>query len=362
MSRMLGEYFEGSVLLLENLVLALKEQGLRVLSYKLEGDLPVIGEVSRLSDLLIDYTDIQSPGSYRLAKEVKGVFRHTQYSPKHLLHYPTQVIYEISDDFEIIRTKDDFPPSVLFGIKPCDLAAIEVLDKVLERDDVYQARRARIEYIVVEECVEPGGTCFCGSIGTGPAVAKGYDIAYARLGDQVLFKVGSEKGLKLVEKVGLTPASDETLRRYNEALNEARRKASRIPPFNVVVRALEDVAAAEGFWREASARCVGCTNCNMVCPTCFCTEFSDYADLSGKAWRERHWFGCLSFTYGQVAGQHFRPELFMRYRHFVLHKFLFYQRQVGLPGCVGCGRCITWCPMGIDLREVVSRAVGYVGR
>lgn len=359
---MAGRYFSGNLSSLEKLLLALKDCGLRVLAYKLQGDLPIFGEVSDLKDLPIGYTDVQSPGRYRLVKDEGGIFRHSQYSPKYFLHPPAQKVYEVSGEFEVVQTLDNFPPTVLFGIKPCDLAAIEVLDKVLERDDVYQARRLRVEYIIVEECLEPGGTCFCGSIETGPSAFKGYDVAYARLRDQVLFKVGSEKGLKLVEKLGLSAAPEDLVKEYGETLSEAKRKASRIPPFSSVAKVLEDIAAAESFWREISVKCVGCTNCNMTCPTCFCAEFIDYADLSGRARRERRWFGCLSYTYGQVAGQHFRPELFMRYRHFVLHKFVFYQKQVGFPGCVGCGRCVTWCPMGIDLREVVSRAVSHVSK
>lgn len=362
MSYMLEGYFLGDLSALEKLLLALREFGLRVLAYKLQGDLPIFGEVSELRDLPIGYTDVQSPGGYRLVKDVGGFFRHSQYSPKYFLHHPVQQVYEISGEFEIAQAREDFPPTALFGIKPCDLAAIEVLDRILERDDAYQARRSRVEYVIVEECVEPGGTCFCGSIGTGPAASGGYDIAYARIDDQVLFKVGSAKGFKLAEKIGFTEAPKDLVKKYDEILGEARRKASKIPPLSTVAKALEDMAASEGFWREASARCVGCTSCNMVCPTCFCTEFVDYVDLSDRARRERQWFGCLSYTYGQVAGQHFRPELFMRYRHFVLHKLVFYQKQVNLPGCVGCGRCITWCPMGIDLREVVSRAVSHVGR
>lgn len=362
MSGMLEECFLGDMESLEKLILALKSRGLAVLAYKLQGDLPVFGEVGSLRDILVEYSDLQSPGSYKLVKDMRGFFRHSQYSPKYFLHPPIQDVYEVSDDFNIAQTRTNPVPTALFGIKPCDLAAIEVLDKILECDDVYQARRSSIAYIIVEECVEPGGTCFCGSVGAGPSVTKGYDVAYTRLDDKVLFKVGSSKGMELIEKLGLAKAPEKLLRKYEELLVDAKRKASRLPPLETIAKALEDVAPAEEFWRYVSARCVGCTNCNMVCPTCFCTEFVDYANLTGNARRERQWFGCLSYTYGQVAGQHFRPELLMRYRHFVLHKFVFYQKQIGLPGCVGCGRCITWCPMGIDLREVVSRVTGHVDR
>ncbi len=352
-------YFAGDSSALGDLISILRGRGLAVLSYRLWGDLPVFGEVESLRDLSIGYSDVQGPASYRLVRDERGFFRHSYYSPKYALHPPIQDIYEASNGLRAVPARVDTAPMALFGIKPCDLAAIEVLDRVLESDDFYRARRSAVAYIVVEECVEPGDTCFCGSTGTGPAASGGFDVAYARLEGRVLFRAGSERGLRLLEELKLGEAPGDLVERYDEVMEEARRKSSRLPPLDAVIKALEDSAASEGFWREVSARCVGCANCNMVCPTCFCTEFIDSADLSGRARRQRQWFGCLSYTYGQVAGMHFRPELFMRYRHFVLHKFVFYQRQIGLPGCVGCGRCITWCPMGIDLGEVVSRVVSH---
>ena len=358
---MRGGYLLGDLEDLEKLIAWLRHSGLRVVAYKLQGGLPILGDVDSIRDTPLGYSDVQGPGSYRLVSDRDGFFRHTQYSIKNVLHPPSQEVYRLREDFEIVQPETLCGPMALFGIKPCDLASLRVLDRVLEGDDAYRARRGSVQFIVVEECVEPGDTCFCGSMRAGPAASEGYDLAYARLGDQVVFKAGSERGLSVAESLGLSPAPEHVVSRYLETMERAREKASRAPDIEKVSEALEKVMASEELWREVSARCVGCTNCNMACPTCFCTEFVDHLGPSGEAIRVRQWFGCLSYTYGQVAGMHFRPELFMRYRHFVLHKFLFYQKQIGLPGCVGCGRCITWCPMGIDLREVISRVVSHAG-
>lgn len=356
------EFLIGGLKDLERLVTELKLRGLKLLSYKLRGDMPLFWEIDSIQDTPLGYSDVQNPGSYQLIREEEGFFRHTQYSIKNILHPPVQEVLKISEDFTVAQSMAEYSPTALFGVKPCDLASLKVLDRILEGDDAYKARRNGVELIVVEECVKPGGTCFCGSMGTGPAASGGYDLAYARLGSVVVFKVGSDRGLGIVENLKLSPAPDHVVNEYLKVMEEARRESSKAPSIEEVSKALEKAVGLEELWRDLSARCVGCTNCNMVCPTCFCSEFVDYVKLSGEANRARQWFGCLSYTYGQIAGMHYRPELFMRYRHFILHKFLFYQKQVGLPGCVGCGRCITWCPMGIDLREVISRVVNYVGR
>jgi len=355
-------YFRGGVEDVRALFNAVRARGLEPVGYIVRGDTVHFGPLESFELLPLDLEDSQAPGVFRLHRRTSGPFRHSHSSPKYWLHPPVRRVLEVSEGFEVEVVQDVGPPVALFGVKPCDVASIEVLDRILRNDDSYQSRRSRVALIVIEECIAPGATCFCGSTGTGPSVSVGYDVAYARLGNGlVVFKYGSEAGLGLIEELGLAKASEDEVAEYERAMGRAREEASRIPQLREVSRALERSVADEAFWREVSSRCLGCANCNMVCPTCFCTEFVDHLEPSGRARRVRQWFGCLSYTYGQVAGAHYRPELYMRYRHFVLHKLLFYPKQVGLAGCVGCGRCVTWCPVGLDIREVLSRVVARYG-
>lgn len=355
------KYFKGGLTDLQALFDSVKSYIGVVVGYRVSGDTVGFDSVESLESLPLSLEDVQAPGVYRLSRSSSGFFRHSHASPKYWLHLPIQEVFSVLEDYTVNVVRYDTRSAALFGIKPCDLASIEVLDRILKDDDSYWSRRSKIELIVVEECTVPGATCFCGSIGTGPFASAGFDIAYARLNNGIIFKYGSEKGLKILERLKLAEASKDDVTEYERAIARARELTRYLPPPSEVSKSLERSIGDISFWKEVSSRCVGCTNCNMVCPTCFCSEFVDQIEPSGRAKRVRQWFGCLSYTYGQVAGIHYRPELYMRYRHFVLHKFLFYPKQVGLVGCVGCGRCITWCPMGIDLREVISKAVSRYG-
>jgi len=357
----LTKYFKGGLGDLRALFDAVKNYVSVVVGYRVSGDAVGFGPVESLESLPLGLEDSQAPGAYRLSRGSSGFFRHSHASPKYWLHLPVQEVFTVLEDYAVDIARYDTYSAALFGIKPCDLVSMEVLDRILKNDDSYWSRRSKIELVVVEECTVPGATCFCGSIGTGPSASTGFDIAYARLSNGIIFKYGSEKGLRILEKLELTEVSEEDVAEYERAIARAGELTRYLPPPSEISKSLERSVSDTSFWKEVSSRCVGCTNCNMVCPTCFCTEFVDQIEPSGRAKRVRQWFGCLSHTYGQVAGTHYRPELYMRYRHFVLHKFLFYPKQVGLVGCVGCGRCITWCPVGIDLREVVSKVVSRYG-
>ncbi len=282
-------------------------------------------------------------------------------SVKSLLIPPISEYLRISPGFELIPPRYEGRTTALFGLRSCDAVAIRVLDGVLMgRDPQYTALRKSVGVIIVEECVEPGQYCFCGDTRSGPYARENFDIAYAVLDrDVVVFRSGSNLGDEIISRLGLEESTPEISRRYIDAMREAERRAS----IGIDVGGLEDslrkVMKCEDLWRRLSELCVGCSNCNMVCPTCFCTEFATEVDLDGWTRIVRKWFGCLSYAYGAVAGGHFRPRLFMRYRHFVLHKFLFYPKQVGRIGCVGCGRCIAWCPAGLDIRKALEEVMRF---
>jgi len=331
--------------------------GAKLFGYRHHNGRIAFSEINNINEIFVALTDIQKPGYYRASSGYR--FRHSFSSPKVFLLPPEHLILTVSRDYDILESSSSFQEltAIFFGIKPCDRKAIDILDHILYgRSPVYTTRRNAVRAIVVEECLEPGETCFCSTVNAGPTISSGFDIAYARLyGDLLVFRYGSSLGEKILGKVGLQRAQESHVKMYLEMVNRAiSMMRGRIPNISEIQKALMEKVSAKPFWEEISSKCVGCGNCNYVCPTCFCTEIEDRVE-NGFSTRVGVWLGCLTYTYGLVAGGHFRQELYTRYRHFILHKFLFYPKQVGDIGCVGCGRCITWCPLGIDLRETLSR-------
>jgi len=331
---------------------------LRVIGFRYLGNSVAYGTIESFDEIPTKVTDIQRAASYTLIKK-EGVnyFRHNYYSPKYYLHPPDTIVFMVNSKNIVTMQIPEDEGIALFGIKPCDLYSIKVLDGILkDRDPIYTKRRENIKFVLVEECIEPSDVCFCGSIGSGPDAKQDFDLAYARLSEEeVIFKVGSNKGEEIVSKLNLVEASENIVKVYKDAIEKARIKTMAIDNINKSMEALKRSITDKDLWKELSSKCIGCANCNLVCPTCFCTEFYDEIDDEDNAIRGRKWIGCNSYVYGQVAGMHFRPEQYMRYRHFILHKFVFYPMQIGLIGCVGCGRCITWCPMAIDIRETLKK-------
>ena len=325
-----------------------------VYGYKRYGNSLVFDFIESSSELPIDVHVVQRPGFYRVSRGFG--FIHSSHSPKNLLYPFKQELFRVDQELNIKTLENSLKPVILFGIKPCDVAAINVFDKLFGNNfnPYYLNRRRSVVGIVVEECLNPGETCFCSTMGTGPDARNGFDLAFAKVDrDLVIFKAGSSLGEKIVAKANLQKASDDDVKRYEILLEEAKRKTNLGIGVEDIQTSLEKSITDVELWRKVSEKCVGCANCNMVCPTCFCSEIVD--DVVGdEAVRIMQLIGCLSYTYGLVAGGHFRKELYTRYRHFILHKFVFYPKQIGLFGCVGCGRCSVWCPVGIDIRETVK--------
>jgi len=337
--------------------------GVTFIGYKIQNSTPVFGEISHLSDMPIRISDIQRPGSYELVAGYR--FRLSYAPPKWYLLPPEHSVLKVSPNYEVVDAINNSLVNrvVMFGIKPCDFNAIAVLDEILtSKHPIYVKRRSSIVAMIIEECLEPAETCFCSITGTGPTVLRGYDLAYARLDENtVIFKPGSTLGEEIIKATGLRVAVQEQVETYYSTLERAVGiMNTRLPRLEEIQRALRKSVKNEKLWRALSEKCTGCGNCNYVCPTCFCIEIVDRVEESHTI-RTALWTACRTYTYGLVAGGHFRRDLYMRYRHFVLHKFLFYSKQTrGLLGCVGCGRCTTWCPLGLDLKETLVRVVKEV--
>ncbi len=268
----------------------------------------------------------------------------------------------------------------LVGVRPCDLAAIGVLDNVMAgsgsnafADQTYRTRRAHC-FIVAVECGIPAATCFCASMGTGPGVSAIPD--YAATADIVLTEVpGADSrdpvpaspgptqivgraftsaGREVIAAIGAPAANSALLLGAQQVVQRARQRVSRA----VDQHGLRDLiygSLDDRVWADTAERCLACSNCTMACPTCFCTSLIDSSSLDGReARREQVWDSCFNLDFSYVHGGSVRRSVGSRYRQWVSHKLAGWVDQFGHSGCVGCGRCITWCPAGIDLTELVA--------
>jgi formate hydrogenlyase subunit 6/NADH:ubiquinone oxidoreductase subunit I len=341
-------------------------------SYQLLGptvteEVLVLDEIESADDLPIGMTDKQEAGSYRLVKaELPTLFGYAvgQQSWKQFLHLPEETLWRATRDgrsFEVTRVEANATRRALIGVRPCELAALEIHDKVLAQepyvDEHYRQRRENL-FIVVVNCTRPGGTCFCVSMNTGPRASTGFDLAFTEVlkGAKHFFvvEVGSKRGGDLVREMNLAAASETQLKAVRGLLDRATTQMGRelrTDDVQVLLQAEFD----SPHWEEVAKRCLSCGNCTMVCPTCFCSTVEDYTDLPGnQVERRRRWDSCYAVDFSYIHGGSIRNSAAARYRQWLSHKLANWVDQFGTFGCVGCGRCITWCPAGIDLTEEIS--------
>ena len=367
----------GSVRLMEAAALdllftSLHEAGYRVIGPTVADGAIVLSELAAAGDLPFGWGVQLEPGGYRLRRRGDtAAFGHSAGpgSWKQFLHPPREKLWSArlaEGGFEIGQTGDDSgrdaEPSRLafFGVRPCDLRAIQVQDQVLgsgRGNSRYAARRAAV-LIVAVNCTEPGETCFCTSMGTGPEAGPGYDLALTELvsGDRHAFlvDVGTAAGASVLAGVPHVGAGAATIDRARSAVADASQQMGRSMPA-AGLRELMAGSYDAARWDDVASRCLTCGNCTLVCPTCFCTEVEDVTDLSGDhAERWQHWASCFDVDFSYLHGGPVRSSARSRYRQWLTHKLGTWHDQFDSSGCVGCGRCIVWCPVGIDITEEVA--------
>jgi ferredoxin len=343
-------------------------QALRAAGYTLIG--PTLGEgaiiyneIEQLSDLPIGWTERQEAGRYQLSRRDDQAYFGYAVGPhswKKFL-FPAQLtLFSVQrHNGSFTATLNDTPPPryAFIGVRPCDLQAIGIQDRVfmagIYQEPSYKARR-QAAFILAVNCTEPGGTCFCASMHTGPQAESGFDLALTELDDIFLLEIGSELGRELLTEVDWRPAGAFELQTARRALAEAEQHMGRqldttdLP--NLLYQNLE-----HPHWNEVAQRCLSCANCTQVCPTCFCNDVVEVSDLTGQtSERVRVWDSCFSLDFSHVHGGNIRPTTRSRYRQWLTHKLATWIDQFGTSGCVGCGRCITWCPVGIDLTAEIE--------
>ncbi|MCS7315170.1 MAG: 4Fe-4S dicluster domain-containing protein [Bryobacterales bacterium] len=351
---------------LDQLIAKLKELGYQVVGPRLGDGAIVYDAIEGVKDLPAGWTEEQEAGIYRLRRREDDALFGYNLGPqswKRFLHPPVLRILaaeKSNGEFRILPPLDRPPRYAFLGVRACELAAIAVLDRVLLEDAFpepnYLARRSELVVIAVQ-CTRAAPTCFCASMGTGPGVRSGFDIALTELGEGFLAQAGSERGRGLIESVEHEPASEDLIRQAEEAVADVAARLVRRIETQDLARRLQQ-ALESPHWDDVARRCLACGNCTMVCPTCFCTTVEDTSTVPcDRVERWRKWDSCFTESFSYIHGGSVRTSVRARYRQWLTHKLSWWVDQFDMFGCVGCGRCITWCPAKIDLTQEVSKVV-----
>jgi ferredoxin len=350
---------------LDELLAALSSRGYQVIGPKVRDGAILYEEIASTADLPEGITDEQEGGAYRLQeRDDDALFAYnvgpnswkTHLFPAALTLWRGRKGEGGEINFE--PAEQEKPRYAFIGVRSCDLAAIDVQDKVFigngYTDADYEARR-QDAFIVAVNCSVAGNTCFCVSMDTGPKARSGFDLALTELldddGHRLLVEVGSDRGAELLREVTSRPAADADSAQAEmvsqECASQMGRELDTDGIKELLYRNMEHPR-----WDEVSERCLTCGNCTLVCPTCFCHTVEDTSDLAGEeAERTRQWDSCFTLDHSYINGGSVHGSAKARYRQWMTHKLATWIDQFGTSGCVGCGRCITWCPVAIDITE-----------
>ncbi len=346
---------------LDVLVSTLDAEGYQVIGPQLRDGAIVYEPLASADELPVGWDDRQEGGTYRLLQSDREALFDYVVGPhtwKRYLYPPSQRLWQAQRRGKgfVVKEENGPPPRYAFiGVRSCEIHAMEVQDRVFDNgtfsDPTYLARREQA-FVVAVNCARPAATCFCASMDTGPRPRQGFDLALTELIDdgrhEFLVETGNEKGTEVLARLPQHPAdvADETAAETLTA--EATRAMHR-----AMVPAVDELLKnnlEHPRWDDVAERCLNCGNCTSVCPTCFCTTVEDVTDLSGQnTERWRRWDSCFTLDFSYIHGGSIRREGRSRYRQWMTHKLSSWHDQFGSSGCVGCGRCITWCPVGIDI-------------
>jgi ferredoxin len=318
-------------------------------------------ELTDVSFLPVGMTDVQQPGSYRLNQS-----DHQRYFAwangaqglKPLVFKPREALWQAQQsndkDIEYKECVPESQPLAIIGVRPCDIAALYIQDKhFLQQDyrDPYYLSYRQDMLLVVVNCTHPAQTCFCASTGDGPSINYGYDILLTELDEGFVVHAHTEKGCQIIAKHNLDSVTDSQIEQANSAIKDAAEQQTRqLPAVNIQKKLADNLE--HPHWEEIANRCLSCGNCTSVCPTCFCHSEIEEPALDGShSTHYRQWDSCFSQKHSYIHGVTIRNDTSLRYRQWLTHKLSSWHEQFGRSGCVGCGRCITWCPVGIDLTE-----------
>ena len=359
---------------LDRLVDVLIERGYRVVGPTVRDNAIVLAELESAEDLPAAGGSTVGPGHYRLhRRDDDAAFAHSagpqswSSSCTHPGNGCDQMIAggEMSDG----AAQKSIPRYAFIGVRGCDLAGIATLDRVLgggKFPDGSFARCRRQIFVVAVNCTEPGGLCFCASMGTGPAVGTRLrpcpDRTRRRRRASLPCRRRHRGWCRGTGGDTALPGRRSMKSAVPEPTSKRRphRMGRQMPSGNLrdLLRVLAGVAAVGGGGQPLPDM----WNCTMVCPTCFCTSTEDVTDLTGEhAERWQNWASCFEPDLSYIHGGNVRQSGASRYRQWLTHKLGTWHDQFGMSGCVGCGRCIAWCPTGIDITEEMNKMASADG-
>ncbi|WP_288129801.1 4Fe-4S dicluster domain-containing protein [Microbulbifer sp.] len=356
---------------LEFLIQVIRGEGYQVMGPVVRSGAIVYDAISSANDLPRGWSDEQEKGYYRVNQTDSGAYFGYAVgadSWKPLLQLPRRKVWEAhrqNNTLDIIEILDEPPARAFLGVRSCDLHAIAIQDRVFAddqfRNESYAHRRDKV-LIVAVNCTTPAATCFCTTMNTGPEVTTATDLAMTEIINEKehYFLIRSESyiGKKILKQLPLTPPAERHLDAEERALQSAVQKMQK-GPRNFDSSDVKDLLYRNyesPVWDQVAERCLSCANCTMACPTCFCSTVEDTTDLTGDhAERWERWDSCFTGDFSYITGGAVRADTRSRYRQWITHKLATWHDQFDSSGCVGCGRCITWCPVGIDITEEVQR-------
>lgn len=354
---------------LQSLLEVLAGEGYQCVGPRVQDGTIVFGPLTSIAELPLGYRDRQAPGEYRLEHgnpQRMFAWANGPQALKPLVFAPREPIWRThrgaDGALEFVPVEPQARPTAVIGVRACDLAALELTDRHFQHesapDRYYAPRRAGL-FLVAVNCSHPAATCFCASTGDGPGVSSGHDLVLSELDEGFVVEAGSDTGHRALEKLPTTAASEAQCRRAAAATAEAAKMQSR----GVPSRNMRDVLFANlenPHWEEVAQRCLACGNCTSVCPTCFCHAHREQPAIDGvHSAQTREWDSCFAQGHSYIHGLTVRSHTRERYRKWLVHKFGGWHDQYGRSGCTGCGRCITWCPVGIDVTaELAALATG----
>lgn len=329
----------------------------------------VYDSLTSASALPWNVNDLQAPGRWSLQAIPPGpsprafAWANGPRGVKPWLFRPQENLLRIERD---LRGRLKFIPQhapaarlALIGVRPCDVRAILIQDRQFvhsqQPDPRYTAQRVGALIIAVN-CTQPSDCCFCLSTGGSLRAEHGIDMAMTEADHGLVAEAFSARGQRLLEQLQLPLATSAEIASAEHALASAASQQRRQLPAAEQLRRELPRRSSHERWQQLSEQCLACGHCTAVCPTCFCHRQVEQPNLDGmSSLRYRQWDSCFANGHSLLSGSELRPDSGSRYRQWLTHKLAWWHEQFGTTGCVGCGRCISGCPAGIDLTQEAAR-------